>query len=54
MGIDTGLSLGLELTLLLAELFALLLQANCLVQQGSEVWESMALKLIIQWPNQSI
>jgi hypothetical protein len=40
--------------LFLTELFALVLQANCLVQQGSEVWEGMALKLIVQWPNQSI
>jgi hypothetical protein len=52
--IATRLSLGLELMLFLTELFALVLQANCLVQQGSEVWEGMALKLIVQWPNQSI
>jgi hypothetical protein len=52
--VAAGLSLGLELTLFLAELFALVLQANCLVQQGSEVWKGMALKLVIQWPNQSI
>jgi hypothetical protein len=45
---------GMELTLLLAELFVLVLQANCLVQQGSEVCEGMALKPVIQWPNQSI
>jgi hypothetical protein len=31
MGVAAGLPLGLELTLLLAELFALVLQANCLV-----------------------
>jgi hypothetical protein len=30
-GVAAGLSLGLELTLLLPELFALVLQANCLV-----------------------
>jgi hypothetical protein len=30
-GVAAGLPLGLELTLLLAELFALVLQANCLV-----------------------
>jgi hypothetical protein len=53
-GVAAGLSLELELTLLLIELFALVLQANCLVQQGSEVWKGMALKLVIQWPNQSI
>jgi hypothetical protein len=52
--VAVGLSLGLELTLLLSELSALVLQANCLVQQGSEVWKSMALKLVIHWPNQSI
>jgi hypothetical protein len=52
--IAARLSLGLELMLFLTELFALVLQANCLVQQGSEVWEGMALKLIVQWPNQSI
>jgi hypothetical protein len=30
-GVAAGLPLGLELTLLLTELFALVLQANCLV-----------------------
>jgi hypothetical protein len=30
-GVAVGLSLGLELTLLLSELFTLVLQANCLV-----------------------
>jgi hypothetical protein len=30
-GVAAGLSLGLELTLLLAELFALVLQANCFI-----------------------
>ena len=54
MGVATGLSLRLELTLLFAEFLALAFQDYSFIQQGLEVGECMTLQLIVEWPYQSV